>query len=621
MISSELGRDLSTQLLAIYDEAEKNMLGKVKNRVDKGITDSGWTELKSTEITKVRQELQKTVDKLSKMSNAELTKAIKDSYEAGQLSAETDLNLPTLIRSNVLPFPLQRLVLEANRVITQTSFVILRETNDAMRAIQAEVSSGVLTGIETRRQAAQRMLNRLADSGITGFVDKLGRNWNMSSYVEMATRTAVGNAALQGHIDRQSQAGRDLIVVSDHAGECPICRPWEGKVLSISGNTHGYPTLSEAKSQGLFHPNCRHNITGYIPGLTRLEPQANGGVPEQYAYTQKQRYNERQIRKWKRRAEVAMNPKDAEQAKLKIREYQMAQRELLKEYEGKFDMTLHRRRNAEALKVGKTGVDNSIKWTGLGGLPTTSEVPIVRINEKIVSHLATNQSNFINSQSGVYASDITDETRRILTDTLSDAIKNSELRVRVPDENTLHSILESGFKTQHEVGASRGLYNPTRRLESEKSLFGVDEHPVYGYLGNHGITDDLTHITSTDGLNRYGDIVVQFNKSFKDNSTTFTFGDSLKKFKNERMVPSTVTDVKLTTISTEDYDELRWHIKGFEESKPKIQDLADKASIGYVEAQLWQPKVSDIQLVVFKKKPSEELMSKLKELGIETKVL
>ena len=34
--------------------------------------------------------------------------------------------------------------------------------------------------------------------------------------------------------------------------------PWQGKVLSITGKTKGYPTLEEAKAAGLFHPNCRH---------------------------------------------------------------------------------------------------------------------------------------------------------------------------------------------------------------------------------------------------------------------------------------------------------------------------------------------------------------------------
>src|SRR5690606_18083284 len=32
------------------------------------------------------------------------------------------------------------------------------------------------------------------------------------------------------------------------------CRPWEGKVLSLTGRTPGYSTVAEARAAGLFHP-------------------------------------------------------------------------------------------------------------------------------------------------------------------------------------------------------------------------------------------------------------------------------------------------------------------------------------------------------------------------------
>lgn len=363
MLTPDIGRDLSVQLVSIYEEAERNMLIKVKNRIDRGITDDGWTELKSNEMTKVRKDLQNTVDKLSKMTNKELEKAIKDAYSAGISSAEVDLSLPLLVDSKIIPFSVQRMILEANKIAEQTNFTILRKTDDALRTIQAEVSTGVLTGVETRKQVAQKMLNRLADAGITSFVDKLGRQWEMSSYVDMVTRAVTANAMLQGHIDRQAQADRDLVVISEHIGECTLCRPFEGKVLSISGQTIGYQTLSSARSQGLFHPNCRHTLTGYIPGLTKIEPPDNSNSEEQYKYTQQQRSNERQIRRWKRREAVAMNDKEKAFAKSKINEYRSRQRELLTEYEDKFGVSLNRRRDSERIRTGKTGEDRSVRWT------------------------------------------------------------------------------------------------------------------------------------------------------------------------------------------------------------------------------------------------------------------
>jgi hypothetical protein len=230
-----------------------------------------------------------------------------------------------------------------------SSMIILRETQDIYRQIQSETAKYLVANVEERRKTAQRMLDRFAQEGITGFVDKAGRRWDMVSYVEMSTRSISANASLQGHIDRQTASGRDLIVISDHAGECPVCRPWENKVLSISGNNPKYPSLATAKAKGLFHPNCRHTITGYIEGLTDLEPPPNGGTAEQYAYTQKQRYNERKLREWKRRETVSLDEINRQKAQSKIEEYNNKQKELLKEYETKFGMTLRREKNRENL--------------------------------------------------------------------------------------------------------------------------------------------------------------------------------------------------------------------------------------------------------------------------------
>ena len=69
-----------------------------------------------------------------------------------------------------------------------------------------------------------------------------------------------------------------------------------------------YPTLEDAKVAGLFHPNCGCSMLLYIPGVTKLEPVPEGreeADDRQYKAQQKQRYYERQLRRWKRREAVA----------------------------------------------------------------------------------------------------------------------------------------------------------------------------------------------------------------------------------------------------------------------------------------------------------------------------
>jgi hypothetical protein len=91
---------------------------------------------------------------------------------------------------------------------------------------------------------------------VTGFKDRSGKMWNMRTYTEMVARTTTAEAHLQGTANRLVEQGHDLMKVSTHRGACELCQPWQGKILSITGKTEGYPTLEEAKAAGLFHPNC-----------------------------------------------------------------------------------------------------------------------------------------------------------------------------------------------------------------------------------------------------------------------------------------------------------------------------------------------------------------------------
>ena len=125
----------------------------------------------------------------------------------------------------------------------------------------SHATTGLLAGTDTRIQASQKMLNEFASKGITSFVDKSGRNWDLSSYAEMCVRTVGSHAALQGHIDRQIEVGEDLVKVSSIGTTCPICMRWQGVVLSISGNNPKYHSLDEAKASGLFHPNCKNGCS------------------------------------------------------------------------------------------------------------------------------------------------------------------------------------------------------------------------------------------------------------------------------------------------------------------------------------------------------------------------
>lgn len=131
------------------------------------------------------------------------------------------------------------------------------------KQLKAEITQQIATGItqgSAVREATKQIKRVLADEGITALKDRAGKNWQLDTYSEMLFRTKAVEARNTGFVNRMAQNGYDLAQVSLHVGSCPLCAPWQGKVISITGDTPGYPTLGEAEAAGLFHPRCRHAI-------------------------------------------------------------------------------------------------------------------------------------------------------------------------------------------------------------------------------------------------------------------------------------------------------------------------------------------------------------------------
>jgi len=194
-------------------------------------------------------------------------------------------------------------------------FTPYRSADDAYRravqqAIERERPTGSLT--LSRIQAAQTALDDLAEHGITGFTDAAGRNWDLTSYVEMATRTAVSSLWDELQHGAMTRAGIDLAVIGTHSteGSCPLCIPWLGRTISLTGATKGYPTYAEARAAGWRHPSCRcftaPEGAGIMPEVTNSVPVDEAG--EVYKASQRQRALERNVRRAGRRYSVATTP-------------------------------------------------------------------------------------------------------------------------------------------------------------------------------------------------------------------------------------------------------------------------------------------------------------------------
>lgn len=127
--------------------------------------------------------------------------------------------------------------------------------NVVARTLRESAMSGM-----TQKEVSATLLERLlaADSQFK-FVDAKNRVWNTNAYVEMLSRTTLLNAGRETYLNTCAEKGKDVVRITVSGNACPKCAEWENRLVSISGNTKGLPTLQTAIDSGLFHPNCTHS--------------------------------------------------------------------------------------------------------------------------------------------------------------------------------------------------------------------------------------------------------------------------------------------------------------------------------------------------------------------------
>jgi hypothetical protein len=211
----------------------------------------------------------------------------------------------------------------------QAQHAMLRQMDDVYRETIFKAQVYHNSGAATLGKAIDMATKDFLDKGIDCITYKDGRKVNVASYAEMALRTAAQRAVFAGQGAKREEIGVRTVVVSAHNNCSPLCLPWQGKVyiddVYSAGTTADgeYPLLSTAMRGGLFHPNCRHNMATYFPGVSKLpDPVDDEIASANYDAEQKQRYMERQIRMYKRREAGSVDPENQAEAKAKVKEWQ-----------------------------------------------------------------------------------------------------------------------------------------------------------------------------------------------------------------------------------------------------------------------------------------------------------
>lgn len=303
--SPALADGLAADITVIYSGAETEILTVITTRVRSALGQPDTVTAMLTGSHAVQRDAQRVLARVDRQAQAAVRRALAEAYGRGH--------------------GVERTVADGT----------MRNALERLAAIREAIGRWVrqmwqrLTGLSTQpdaRTLISHTLQREAGRGITIRTDA-GRPRGAVSLATETVQHAAGGAAIDGFADRLTGDGGDLVIVTLSPHPCPICSPWERRVLSLTGDG-GHPSMATARAAGLFHPRCRHTVFAWSPGF-EWPPNIIEHLPGSYQAEQEQRALERHIREWKRREVAALDDLTLLNAKRKRRQWEAALRQHL----------------------------------------------------------------------------------------------------------------------------------------------------------------------------------------------------------------------------------------------------------------------------------------------------
>ena len=180
---------------------------------------------------------------------------VEDVMSAVEFSTVNNHMIATMVADTM-----QDLLAVSNHTSVQVKKVIRSTFGDAMRlrAMTGENTANIkkMVAQNISRQGIEKKM--LAD-GFIGIVDKAGRNWKLKTYVDMAVTTKNHDAYVEGVKVAVKDYDTDVAKIPVRNSKDP-CRHYEGMLISMNGDTDGYPSYAQLRGTGMvFHPRCRHS--------------------------------------------------------------------------------------------------------------------------------------------------------------------------------------------------------------------------------------------------------------------------------------------------------------------------------------------------------------------------
>jgi hypothetical protein len=188
----------------------------------------------------------------------------------------------------------------------------------------------------------KKTMKTIADKNLV-MRDKNGRKLSVRNLAEMSARYENTKEKLQQLKDKNIQ----YVVASTHVNASGRCQMWQGKlfILDVDPNSKfvqnvdlkykptpvgkldgiDYYSLADAMRHGFLGYNCRHRLVKYTKGMDLFKEYPASRIEKERNLESQQRHLERQIRKCKQNASMAVTPEDrkkwTEQSKMYQNKY------------------------------------------------------------------------------------------------------------------------------------------------------------------------------------------------------------------------------------------------------------------------------------------------------------
>lgn len=250
------------------------------------------------------------------LETSEAVARVIKSY-TGQAVRDTNLVNTVMLESTLAQYRLavQQIVnarTRAERLLSAAGEANVQKALDFTQRQLNAATGRVLLGTTSITQAVRDTIKNLAESGITGFIDRAGRQWSPEAYVNMDVRTTVHNTAVHAQRERAGEHGVYTFQITSHPGARPLCEPYQGGIYSwdgsagtvydLDGNGYAYEPIqatSYGEPAGIFGINCGHDPETFVDGysIPRYGPTEDKEENDRlYRETQQQRAYERDVR-------------------------------------------------------------------------------------------------------------------------------------------------------------------------------------------------------------------------------------------------------------------------------------------------------------------------------------